>query len=68
MISKKKIIALASCTIVLLQAGCVSFESDVFAATSAAPTSEEQPAAFAQAYPPPTDDLPTVDFASVSPR
>ncbi len=68
MISKKTIIALASGTIVLFQAGCVSFESDVFASTSSAPTFEAKPAALTQADVMPTDDTPFIDLASVSPR
>ena len=65
---KKTIIALASGTIVLLHAGCVSFESDVFASTSAAPTFEEKPTALTQSDAMPTDEISSIDLASVSPR
>ncbi|RKX34989.1 MAG: hypothetical protein DRP71_05205 [Verrucomicrobia bacterium] len=68
MISKKKVVALATGTFALLLAGCVSFESDVFSSTSAAPTPEEKPAMLAQADPMPIDDMPAVEFRSISPR
>lgn len=68
MIPKRQVIALLTVTIVLLQAGCVSFESDVFTSTSATPTPEKNPTMFVQATPIPIDDKPTVDFRSISPR
>jgi hypothetical protein len=68
MISKKTIIALASGTIVLFLAGCVSFESDVFASASVAPTFEAEPAVLTQAEVVPNDDAPSIDLALVSPR
>jgi len=68
MTSMKMIIALASATITLMQAGCVSFESDVFSATPATAEVEEKPAMLAQVEAPPVDDIPSVDLALISPR
>jgi len=66
--SKKLLVALAINSIGLLLNGCVSFESEVFSSTSAVPASEEEPAMYAQTGTLSSDDQPSVDLSSISPR